>query len=98
MDAMVTGRMPEEKKAAGNAVIEACGSNPSKMISALYDRIIKDQSVDFLFEEENEAPTREDWKSAALFVDSLAVPLKTRFDAMTDREIRVERLKSRGLL
>lgn len=40
MDAMVTARMPEEKKRAGNRVIAAAGKTPSKLIGELYDFII----------------------------------------------------------
>lgn len=40
MDAMVTARMPEEKKRSGNRVIARAGKTPSGFIGEVYDYII----------------------------------------------------------
>lgn len=39
-----------------------------------------------------------DDKYGADFVDSLVVPKTTRFDSMSDSEIKIEHLRSRGLI
>ncbi len=96
-DAMVTGRMSAEKKAAGNAVLEKAGFNASQAINALYDRLVETKSVDFLFDRH---VSPQQWKAAAKVVDSIAspVPIHTRFDDMTRGQIKLERAKSRGLV
>ena len=96
-DAMVTGRMSEQKKSQGNAVLHAAGLTASQAINLLYDRLIEDCSPRFLI---NDAarPCSNQYDAALAFVDSLVVPLATRFDTMTDAEIKVDRLKAKGLL
>ncbi len=42
--------------------------------------------------------TSEDWAKAAAFVDSISEKRSTRFDDMSKAEIRVDRLRSRGLM
>lgn len=97
--AMVTGRMTSQKKAAGNAVLQRAGMNASQAINRVYDRLIKDQDASFLDEEEaHQAPSSMRWKLAADFVDSISEPRKSRFHDMTKAEIKLDRLRSRGLL
>lgn len=96
-DAMVTGRMPSRKKEAGNAILAHAGLNASQAIGMMYDKLIESKSVDFLLE--GPAQSRESkLAAAAAFVDSLSVKRASRFDDMTDVEIRCERLASRGLM
>lgn len=92
---MVTGRMSAEKKAAGNAVLEKSGMNASQLVNAVYDRMIEEQSVDFLQQREV-APW--EWESAARLIDSIYIPIDSRFDNMTRKQIKAERLRAKGLM
>ena len=94
-DAMVTGRMSAEKKAAGAKVLSKAGLNASQAINMLYDKLVEEQGVDFLI---HQKPDSREWESAAKFIDALAspAPVKTRFDAMTRGEIKLERAKAKG--
>lgn len=94
-DVMVTGRMSAQKKAAGNAVLKDAGLNPSQAINLMYSKLVDEKDASFLTEEGYD-PIK--WKVAAKFVDSLVVPQKTRFDNMTKAEIKMDRLRSRGLV
>lgn len=96
-DAMVTGRMPSWKKQQGNAVLQDAGITASKLINAVYDRMIKEQSVSFIYSEER-TPTLQEWEEAFRYIDALSEPKKTRFDGMTAAQIKAERLASRGLM
>ena len=96
-DAMVTGRMEVKRKEAGNVVLANAGLNASQAIGLMYGRLIEDRNADFLLKQS--AKSREDrFAAAAQFVDGLSVKRTSRFDAMTDAEIRMERLASRGLV
>ena len=96
-DSMVTGRMPADKKEAGNAILKRAGLNPSQAINLLYSRIIEEQSAAFLVES-SETPSAVAWEAAASFVDSLSQPRASRFDAMTKAQIKRERLAAKGLM
>lgn len=93
---MVTGRMTPQKKAAGNAVLENLGLNPSQAINMLYSKLIDEKSASFLGDESATDEAR--WKAAATFVDSLTYEKSSRFDNMTDSEIKMDRLRSKGLV
>lgn len=95
-EAMVTGRMGAEKKARGGRVLQKNGLSASQIINLLYDRLIREGNADFLTDEHPR--DNATWESAARFVDSLSVRQETRFDNMSKAQIRVERLKSRGLM
>ena len=94
-DAMVTGRMSAEKKAAGAQVLEKAGLNVSQAINLLYDKLIEEQNADFIL---HRIPEQREWESAAKFLDSLAspIPIATRFDNMTRGQIKLERAKAKG--
>ena len=96
-DAMVTGRMSAEKKAAGSKVLARAGLNASQAVNLLYDRLEEEQSADFLT---HRKPEKREWESAAKLIDALAspIPIHTRFDSMTRGQIKLERAKSRGLV
>ena len=96
-DAMVTGRMSAEKKAAGNSVLEKKGMNASQAVNLLYDRLAEEQDTRFL---EHEKPTAHQWKMAAELIDGLAAKefIHTRFDNMTRGEIKLARAKARGVI
>ena len=94
-DAMVTGRMSAEKKAAGNSVLEKKGMNASQAVNLLYDRLAEEQDTGFL---EHEKPTRHQWKMAAELIDGLHMEIDERFFHMTRGEIKLERAKARGVI
>ena len=96
-DAMVTGRMSAEKKAAGNRVLEKRGLNASQAVNLLYDRLTEEQNAEFL---EAEAPSELQWKLASELVDSLAAKefVHTSFDDMTRGEIAYARAVARGVV
>ena len=94
-DAMVTGRMTPEKKAAGAKVLAKAGLNASQAINLMYDRLEEEQNAEFLV---HRKPTRREWESAAKLIDSLSspMPIETRFDNMTRGQIKLERARSKG--
>lgn len=96
-DAMVTGRMPAEKKQQVGRILKRNGMSASQAINLLYDRIIEEGGVGF-FAGSRSAPDASAWKSAAEFVDSLVVKQTTRFDSMSHAEIKADRLRSQGLM
>ena len=93
MDAMVTGRMPAEKKELGNSVLSELGTNASQAINALYDYVIAHRSLPFSAQESD----RQTLLRASL--DRVDAIPKVRLDAayaqMSLRDARRERL-SRG--
>lgn len=92
-DAMVTGRMSAEKKAAGAKVLAKAGLNASQAINLLYDRLEEEQNADFLM---HRKPKKHEWESALKFLDSLHMPIDPRFENMTRGEIKLERAKAKG--
>lgn len=96
-DSMVTGRMPQQKKNAGNAILQSCGLNASQAIGLMYERLLEDRNADFLLKQPSQSRSAR-FASAASFVDSLSSKRASRFDSMTDAEIRRDRLASRGLM
>lgn len=103
-DVMVTGRMPSQKKHAGNSILKDAGLNASQAINLMYSKLIEERSTDFLKEPDTAssggAANAAKWKAAAAFIDSLAspTPVKSRFDAMTDSEIKMDRLRAKKLV
>ncbi len=97
-DVMVTGRMPASKKQAGNAVLQDVGLNASQAINSMYSKLIAERSASFLEESPTDDPMK--WHAAASFIDSLldTRSFETRFDTMSDAEIRMDRLHARGLV
>lgn len=94
-DAMVTGRMSAQKKAAGAKVLTKAGLNASQAINLLYDKLDEEQAVDFLLLHQ---PELREWESAAKFIDSLHMSIDSRFDNMTHADIKLERAKAKGLM
>lgn len=93
-DAMVTGRMSEEKKERGLRVLKRNSISASQAVNLMFDRLIKEGDVSFLGGAKKDVDETR-WRSAANFVDSLSHKRVTRFDNMTKAEIKMERLKSR---
>ena len=92
-DAMVTGRMSAAKKEAGAKVLAKEGLNASQAINLLYDKLEEEQNADFI---RHHLPDKQEWQSAAKFLDSLHMPINPRFDNMTRGEIKLERARSKG--
>ncbi len=98
-DAMVTGRMPLQKKAAGNAILRDAGMNASQAINRMYSKLIEDHSASFLESGDDlheDEPTR--WAMAASFIDSLLIPLDFHISDMSDIDAKMDRLRSKGLV
>lgn len=97
-DAMVTARMPQAKKDAGNRVLERIGTSASQFINAAYDYLIQHDASPFDPEKRGgEALSRERVAQALAQVEDMCLPASNRFSAMSDDDIRKERLASRGL-
>lgn len=45
MDAMVTGRVPAEKKKLGNEILARLGTTPSRLIADIYDFLIEEERL-----------------------------------------------------
>lgn len=97
-EAMATGRMSADKKAHVGRILKSEGLNISQAINLLFDKIEEENSARILTSESSAQPTAEDWAKAAAFVDSISEKRSTKFDNMTKTEIRVDRLRSRGLM
>lgn len=85
------------EKDTGGRILQRDGLNASQAINLLYDRVISDGNAEFLTGS-SISPLAAAWHNAAQFVDSLSEKRTSRFDAMSDRGIRVERLQRRGLM
>lgn len=94
-DAMVTGRMSQQKKNAGGRVLKKLGVSASQAINQLYDYLISNGALPF--EGETPArPTAADMQQAKDFVVALQRPNK--FSTMTDAEIKRSKAKAKGYL
>ena len=94
-DAMVTGRISAQKKAAGAKVLAKSGLNTSQAINLLFDKLEEEQNADFLIRRK---PEPREWESAAKFLDSLHMPINPRFQDMARGEVKLERAKAKGLI
>lgn len=96
-DAMVTGRMPREKKEEGNRVLESLGTTPSKAINQLYDFIIEKKELPFA-EKKPHGIDPDKLAEARAWVHGLRLtrPAPSNFAAMTTKEAKRERLAARG--
>lgn len=96
-EAMVTGRMSEQKKQAGNRILEREHLKPSQAINLMYQRLIEEKNARFLKPSSDQVdPVR--FKEALAFVDGLSEPHGSPFDAMTDAEVKMHRLRKKGLV
>lgn len=90
---MVTGRMSDDKKAAGLRVLKRNALNASQAINMLFDRLIADGDISFLRDEPQSC--QSNFALAAKYVDSISEPRKTQFDNMNKREIKMHRLAAK---
>lgn len=97
-DAMVTARMSQAKKEAGNRVLEELGMNASRVINDLYDYIVANKKLpaEMMGEPADQRSRAERLKEATEWFDAIALPVGNRFSIMSDDEIRRERLVAKG--
>lgn len=93
-DVMVTGRMSQAKKAAGNKVLQSLGLNASQVINQLYDYLIAKNATPF-DTTQTETIAKTDLTDALNFVRS--VQRKNCFSQMTDEEIKRSKLAKYGI-
>ncbi len=97
-DAMVTARMPKEKKEAGNRILEQMGTNASQVVNRLYDYVLEKKELPFE-EKKTHTYTKEEIAQAAAFVDSLSTKRTAGiFESMTAKDAKRIRLAKKGLL
>ena len=97
-EAMVTGRMSDQKKSAGNRILAREKLKPSQAINLMYQRLIDEKSARFLRPTDTTTVDSARLKEAADFVDGLSMPGGSAFDSMTDAEIKAHRLRAKGLM
>ncbi|WP_302393156.1 type II toxin-antitoxin system RelB/DinJ family antitoxin [Eggerthella sinensis] len=98
-DAMVTARMSPEKKEAGNRALEQLGTNASQAVNRLYDYVIEKKQLPFPEPRQKGAFTPEEIARAKAWVESIRMTNSpSRFDNMTLKEVKRERLIARGLM
>ena len=95
MDGMVTARMPQGKKEAGNSILHELGTNPSQFINDSYDYVIKTKRLPFENEQSN--ISSHDIRQALEFIESIPLLKADGFELLSDDEIRQARLIDRGL-
>ena len=78
--AVVVGKMSQEIRDAGNAVLAKADLNSSEAINLLYSRLIKEQNADFLIGEKD-----------LLDIDSLSFERESRYHDMPKGQIKLER-------
>ena len=92
-DSMVTARMLDEKKRKGARILAREGLSASQAINLMYDKMIEEGEAD-----SSRIGDEAKWAAASRFVDSLSSKRASRFDDMTKAEVRMERLRSRGMM
>lgn len=96
-DTMVTARMSKAKKDAGNRILSELGSSASQFINSAYDYLIQRGTSPFVSDAEQAVGvTRAQLADALAQVETMCLPSGNRFRAMTDDEIRRERLARHG--
>ncbi|HAM15747.1 MAG TPA: RelB/DinJ family addiction module antitoxin [Eggerthellaceae bacterium] len=91
-DAMVTARMPQSKKDAGNEILRELGYSASRAINELYDSVIETRSWP-LSQSEMETVEPSRLAEALSFVDSMA-----RVDASEYASFGYDEAKRRRLI
>lgn len=94
-DAMVTGRVPLQKKVAATRVLNQIGVSTSQAINQLFDYLIQHGSLPFPQEERSQA-TAADMTEAREFICSMVRP--NAFSGMTDEQIKCHKAASMGYM
>ncbi len=89
MDAVVTARVPQEKKDSATRILRDLGMTPSQAINRLFDYVIANKEVPF---ESKRRHSPEEIADMLAFIDSLSSPTPS---TMTDDEIREARLSEK---
>ena len=100
VEATVTSRIPASTKNKVQKILKRNGTNSSKVINALFERIVEEGNIAFLSKDaqEKQVMIDENFERAVAFVDSIPQPRTSKFDNMTHAEIKLQRLKDRGLI
>ena len=100
VEATVTSRMPASTKSKVQQILKRNGTNSSKVINALFDRIIDEGGIAFLSTnaDEKQALREQNLQRAVEFVDSIPVARTSEFDSMTHAQVKASRLKHRDLM
>lgn len=99
-DAMVSARMSQAKKDAGNRVLAKMGMSASQFVNSAYDYLIQHGASPFTQAEDEGArqiATAESITWALAQIDDMSLPFDNRFATMGDDDIRRERLARHGL-
>ncbi len=94
-DAMVTARMSQSKKNAGNKILQELGYNASQAINELYDRILETHAWP-LAPSKKEAVDPSDLAEALAFVDGIARVPSSEFVDMSPEEAKRRRVIEKG--
>lgn len=100
MDAMVTSRMPEEKKRSGNRIIAKAGKTPSGFISEVYDYIIDEGALpDLSRPHPSGTHDREMVKLFQDFIDATVLPIPAGYwdglSGKNDNELLADSLEDK---
>ena len=94
-DAMVTARMSQSKKNAGNEILRELGYSASQAINELYDRVLETHA--WPLAPSKKAPINlRDLNDALAFVDGIARVSPDDFIDMSDDEAKQRRLIGKG--
>jgi len=91
MDAMVTARMPQGKKEAGNSVLKDLGIKPSQVINELYDYLIIHRELPFQ-SVHGHGDSSSQYEEALEWLKDISTQPDEHFTSLSDKEIRLERL------
>jgi antitoxin component of RelBE/YafQ-DinJ toxin-antitoxin module len=94
-DAMVTARMPQSKKDAGNKILRELGLNASLAVNELYDCILETHTWPLAAQKKSEIDTTQ-LANALAFVDSIARVPKDSFIDIDYDQAKRQRLIGKG--
>ena len=94
-DAMVTARMPQSKKDAGNKILRELGLNASLAVNELYDYILETHTWPLAAKKTNEINALQ-LADALAFVDNIARVPKDSFIDIDYDQAKRQRLIEKG--
>jgi antitoxin component of RelBE/YafQ-DinJ toxin-antitoxin module len=94
-DAMVTARMPQSKKDAGNLVLRKLGLNASQAVNELYDYLLETHTWPLATQKKSEINAAQ-LTDALAFVDSIARVPKDSFIDLDYDQAKKQRLIEKG--
>lgn len=95
--AMLTSRVDAKKKSQAQRILKRSGTNSSKVINKMLDRIVETGGISFLDEADSISSSNKKaiLQRALAFVDSLPTEQHTIFDNMPKAEIKLHRASRR---